>query len=536
MHLLLPATLDLDRHLLLHPPTHLAKFKRDELVQVLHLLTEVPARNRKLARRVRESNGFVPISARWAQQAVRGYNHYLNYAVASGILETDQLCWPSTATRTGKCTGYRFAPVYQERASDAGFPRMQLVAVEDPKMVQKIRRQRQQTCPTPAERLRYHQHRHLLDWLATKSTPYRLDAPAALAAAAREREAQEADPTLRRPKSAGWKRKWAHLQEVEHFVSPTEQYNQRLHTITRLVDGDLNPVLDQVGGRLHSTLTNMSSLLRPFVYAEGHDRLVSLDLANSQPYLLNILLNPAFYRKELPTAAQKHTHTQKHASFRWEREGKEIRKEVQAGYEEDIDLMLVNILQKADQEELARFRDWTSSGLFYQQLRAAIVALGEAEVVATPSAVKELIFLVLFSKNKCSTPGKRAFTKLFPTVDKVLRTIKQADHTALPRLLQRLEAKLLLQTISRRVARVMPAVPLLTVHDSLVVPLSCADQVQQIMMQELTAQVGLPPCIKRELWGQQVAHLCGSLPRSSTYGVKQAHRNARPKIDLLAAA
>ena len=168
--------------------------------------------------------------------------------------------------------------------------------------------------------------------------------------------------------------------------------------------------------------------------------------------------------------------------------------------------MLVEILQDADQQEIVKFREWTSSGQFYQRLREAMVELGEEEarLAATPGAVKELIFLILFSKNRYTTPGKRAFAKLFPTVDKVVRLLKKGDHTALPRLLQTLEARLLLQRIGRQVAKALPLVPVLTIHDSLIVPLPYADQVQRLMEQELTAQVGLSPCIKRELWGQRV--------------------------------
>lgn len=50
----------------------------------------------------------------------------------------------------------------------------------------------------------------------------------------------------------------------------------------------------------------------------------------------------------------------------------------------------------------------------------------------------------------------------------------------------------------------MPQVPILTIHDSLAVPLPYANQVQHLMEQELASQVGVPPFIKRELWSQQV--------------------------------
>jgi hypothetical protein len=129
-----------------------------------------------------------------------------------------------------------------------------------------------------------------------------------------------------------------------------------------------------------------------------------------------------------------------------------------------------------------------------------MVKMGESDLAHTPDAVKETIFLVLFSKNSYSTPGKRAFAALFPTVDTILRILKESDHTILPRLLQTLEAKLFLQVIGRRIDRKLPGVPITTVHDCVVVPASYADQVEAIMREELMAWVGLPPHIKREVW------------------------------------
>jgi hypothetical protein len=168
--------------------------------------------------------------------------------------------------------------------------------------------------------------------------------------------------------------------------------------------------------------------------------------------------------------------------------------------------MLATILQEADQEELAKFAAWTSSGTFYRHLREALAELDDPDLTDAAASVnvKEVIFLVLFSKNRYSTPGKRAFAQLFPTVDKVLRLLKYWDHSALPRLLQTLEAHVFLQAIGGCIARTLPDVPFATVHDCVVVPAPYADQVERIMREELAAHVGLVPHIKRELWGQQV--------------------------------
>jgi hypothetical protein len=311
----------------------------------------------------------------------------------------------------------------------------------------------------------------------------------------------EQHPEEGRKKRSGWKAKWVKETDWEHYISPVEQHTQRQRSIMRLAGQELWPSIDTTAGRLHTTLTNMSGELRQFITVEGYGPLVSIDLVNSQPYLANVLLNPVFY---FETAQGQDF---RRAASALSKVGRAIMKEVQGRRkegEEEPGIMLAKHLQTADCQDVNRFAEFTSCGQFYEVLAEEFAAQGET-TLQTRSALKELVFQVLFTKNGYGSASKRAFRALFPTVDQVFRILKKGDHSTLARLLQTLEAHLFLHIIGKRVTKELPSVPVFTIHDSLVVPQEYADQVETIMREELVSAVGLPPTLKREVWGTHLA-------------------------------
>lgn len=476
-------------------------FHPDDLVRLLNLVAELPASNRKLAKKARKHGGYVPISSKLAQAMVRYYNHYLAYAVRTGILETDMRWWPALEGVEGKCQGYRFAPAYCASQQPGAGARMQLVRLTDPKRIAKAKLQartpdRQTETEKRARRVREYRHEHLLQWLGPQ-TPLRIDQDAAMAYIGERLTYLEQHPEEGRKKRLGWKAKWVKETDWEHYISPVEQHTQRQHSIMRLASQELRPSIDTTAGRLHTTLTNMSGELRQFVTVEGYGPLESIDLVNSQPYLANVLLNPVFYRE----TSQDQDFRRAASALSKAGRGiiKERRKSLKEG-EGELGIMLVNLLQCSVSEDINKFSEFTSSGQFYEELAREFAAQGET-TLQTRSALKELVFQVLFTKNRYGSASKRAFRTLFPTVDQVFRILKKDDHSTLARLLQTLEAYLFLHIIGKRVTRELPSVPVFTIHDSLVVPQEYADRVEAIMREELILAVGLPPTLKREVWG-----------------------------------
>lgn len=563
MHFLIPAALDLDAHLQAFPPPF-ASFHRDELVRLLDLITKVPARSRRLAEKVRQQQGFVPISATMAQEVVHDYKQYLAYAVNTGLLSSDNRWSPKAKGNQGKCTGYRFGELFGSAEDVLTLP-MQVVALTDPRIQRKAERLRahhrarvpKKHKKNPKEyarqqKQRIQSHQHVLHWLSVGRTPLRIDEEAALVHIEARRRHLQAHPEERAVKRHkwSWKRRWVKKADREMYVDPNEQYVQRQRSILHLVDQDLHPRVDDNVGRMHTTLTNMSKELRPFVYAEGQGQLVAIDLKNSQPYLANMLLNIFFYTKGggrkstkkgenttissslksgssttetlgLSTSSTSRTSATSTSSGRTSKTpsgeesigtlfyyglGKGLRKEIMKNNTmkgTHLDVMLVKTIQDTDNEDIAKYKELTSSGGFYEGLADALQDRGYGGQLDRDS-LKEMVFQVLFTKSGFTSAGKRTFRELFPTVDRIFAMYQKGDNSILPRFLQMIEAHLFLHVIGKRVHRELPEIPFFTVHDSLVVPVEYADQVQEIMDAELTRYVGVPPTLSRELWGEKV--------------------------------
>ncbi|MCC2545487.1 hypothetical protein LJY25_03455 [Hymenobacter sp. BT175] len=493
MPVLLPAALDLDAHLAAHPATF-PGFRRENLFHLLHLVSYLPLANRKVAARLPDHRGFVPLRAARLRRWLPDYRDYLHYCLATDLLVTDNFYLEPNPHRKGKCRGYQFTAAYRPAAPDgegpAG-PGLVLHEVPEPPSLTRVKRR----YAAAAKRSRP-AYGPLLSWLDAGRTPLRIDREAAERFVAAELERVRHDPSLRERRRRR-KRKAAQKRgRRSPFKDPEAQALQRRLSIVKLAAGELDAHVDSVG-RLHSTLTSLSSKLRPFVYCEGHGRLVALDLRTSQPYLGNILLRGDFYE----------------APYSKGRKGSQvplfIRREGQFGrtspdQTETLARHCAEILQRADHQCESRFREWTSAGDFYLHLHRALWGGASARPLDR-DALKRMVLTVLFSDNASRAPVLAAFAQLFPTVAAIFRACKQRRANYLPLLLQRLEAVIFLEKIAGRLARARPDMPLFSLHDSLVVPEAHVDFVRRVMAEELRRYVGAEPHLKVSYWGQDPA-------------------------------
>jgi len=67
-------------------------------------------------------------------------------------------------------------------------------------------------------------------------------------------------------------------------------------------------------------------------------------------------------------------------------------------------------------------------------------------------------------------------------------------------LLQQIESHLVLQVITKRIARERPTMPLFTIHDSIVTTEGNENYVQEIIIQEMKKAVGFGPGLRIERW------------------------------------
>jgi hypothetical protein len=85
------------------------------------------------------------------------------------------------------------------------------------------------------------------------------------------------------------------------------------------------------------------------------------------------------------------------------------------------------------------------------------------------------------------------FRELFPEVYQLFALLKKHDRTALPLMLQQIEATLILERVTRRIAEEFPDLPIYTIHDSVVTLMAYRRRIEQIMEEETVRAIGFKP-------------------------------------------
>ncbi|GAA3969800.1 hypothetical protein [Hymenobacter antarcticus] len=532
----------LDDHLTAHPPDF-AAFRRDCLVELLHQLTLVPAKNRRLADYLAaEPRGYVPLNAQALRTWLPDHKDYLAWALSSKLLECDNHYIVGGPGRPAKSRGYRYAAPFRSGGALAGF---RIVRLADAALRERLQRALTAPAPVTWSRAARKDYAPVLDCLRPERCSLRIDTAAALAFIAEERDRVLRDPTLREPKPKKRRRKAGSPKSLQRRKArcqpgeaattkdPEAQYQQRFASIAQFDARDFRFTIDTYG-RLHTVLTRLSSKLRAYVYAEGAP-LVALDLRSSQPYLINLLCRPDFYQEPW-TKGRRGAHPpltiwregrnladeladEQAEEARWPaaspsaanprasgRTGRPGRQGEAAKRPSPSYIMLCQQLLGSDYMGVAQFpdvelfRELTSSGQFYAQMGRLLGLAGEGEEVA--DAAKKLMFGVLFSHNAVESTDKAVFAQHFPTVDAVLRIFKKDDFSYLAKLLQTLESNLFLRRLVPLV-RAKWGIPVFTIHDSVVIEASHVDLVETLLREHLTRWVGVPPQFSRKHWGAE---------------------------------
>jgi hypothetical protein len=256
MTCLVPKVLDLDSLIRLRPPKGVDRFKKDYLVYIIHLVTEIPGMDRSLE----YEHGFVPIHAATVQRVVKNYNQYLTYLINAGVLISDGQYVPGR-----KSKGYQFAGAYRGAVRS--------VYLTDTKLIKKLK-------PKPLSATSQRRYRHLTKWFNIDlSIRYDL----ALNFLQQDLDRKVRNPALQDRELRTLKRK-----------DPYTQYNHARVAIEKFSAAAFHISIDNKGFRLHSLLSNMRSDLRNCLTYNGLE-LVSIDICNSQPYILQLLLQMDFW-------------------------------------------------------------------------------------------------------------------------------------------------------------------------------------------------------------------------------------------------
>jgi hypothetical protein len=242
-----------------------------------------------------------------------------------------------------------------------------------------------------------------------------------------------------------------------------DAFAANLISIEKINSKDFHPPKRPVdGSRIYTNLTNLSSDLRQFLYHAKHAEttLYNIDIKNSQPFLIGILLRKTF-QGELPIDAKQYI---------------------------------------AD----------TSSGVFYERLAGLMgtplstVNGNDSELVKSQKQrerkeFKQSFFSTVFFCENRHTEGSKpwsVFEGEYPTVAGLIREHKQHDYRALANLMQHTEAQIILEKVVRRLHK--SKVWCASIHDSIVCLAPDRETVKAAMLTSFQVEFNLAPTLNEE--------------------------------------
>jgi hypothetical protein len=131
-------------------------------------------------------------------------------------------------------------------------------------------------------------------------------------------------------------------------------------------------------------------------------------------------------------------------------------------------------------DEFRLFTTLVRNGNFYQYLIDSLD-------LENKSDAKKLTYKVLFGQNRPNSKLDKKFISLFPTIHNFIKLYKKdmGDYKILSHELQRQESNLIFNTVIKRLSLEFPQISVITVHDSIILPLKYKNIVSEIFYSEI---------------------------------------------------
>ncbi len=236
----------------------------------------------------------------------------------------------------------------------------------------------------------------------------------------------------------------AHRMKLVHSKN-VHQYHNILHRfmlynirINAINDGFLFFKRNDTNGRLDSNLTSLPSFLRPYLISS--ERLMYLDIKNSQPFFLFTLL------KNKP---------------------------------------------EIDPEELNRYAELVLNGTLYEFLMVEYLKHKGREL--NRKQVKLMLCKIFYSRNESFPAYKIFFKSLFPTIMQFIRDTNQKEHKTLAIQLQTMESFTVLDKVM--VELQARGIKPYTIHDGFICKESEAETIKTVFYQEVQELYGVAPSL-----------------------------------------
>lgn len=241
-----------------------------------------------------------------------------------------------------------------------------------------------------------------------------------------------------------------------------EEYQQMMAaSCQRIANGDHWFTCDRFG-RVHTPITSLAKELRACLLIGGQ-RLVNIDLANSQPLFAGMLAREYFSSKGKAARIR---------NRKFDPKGRPYHLRKLAG-------------KPSDRPDIERYMRICEAGRLYETMAAARGT--------TRGQEKPRWITAMFSKR-----GHRGWlAKEFPGMGEMLEALKAKDYRHAACLMQNAESSIFIGGVCERIRRERPDLPVFTIHDSVLTILAATDYVKSVIMDEF-ATAGVEPTLRLE--------------------------------------
>ncbi len=476
----------LEQTLSQNPPDFNVRNYKDYLVYIIHLLYDIPARNRNID--LSSTNGFVPVYKQLLKKKVDEYPKYANYLVDNNILEEDKKYVVGLSS-----SRLRISPELVSALIPLEITKTTLI-----KSINKFhdvsRNYKMNTCITGSYIKSENNYYPYLDrHFNEKLKIDEVGASNYLKAFEIEEKIKIQEYTTKATRE-------------KHENSLINRINILMYQINYINSGNFYNKVDDNVGRYNSNLTNIKSELRNYITYENK-RLYSIDVVSSQPYFSISLLDiNLFEQNKMEERIRKF----------WKPEiksGYKTTKYSTADMETDVNnniIMIRNFIK--DNQTAPDFQEYKNlilSGEFYETFGMHI--LFEYPELIINKDIRKYAKSALIKTIFANKTGEQywgfihVFKQLFPTVYKLFNLVKinGEQHHLLACILQNLEAETLLDKACGELSKKYPNIILYTIHDSIITTNKYIKRVRKILRRNLYKTVGEYPKFKVECWKEK---------------------------------
>jgi hypothetical protein len=339
------------------------------------------------------------------------------------------------------------------------------------------------------------------------------------------------------------------VQELESANDEEEERNietkfkTQADDVTMINAGDYSEKRDRKGFRLHSRMVRMMKELRPFLILNGESA-NEVDIKNSQPFLMQVVTRPSLWT-EMPHPGKLHisdldegmvlklkeqsihalevmnivdghkrltTAKLRERKIEVEREEERVNPMERRG----SILLLAVSLQNRDEPNGLNFIRLAATGTLYETLSSEynnkFFDRKGNDLLSDKDTAKQTIISELFADyRKLPFRGYRSVIEtLFPHFFLFMILVKETGFRNLSILLQRVEAWIFLEGAVGSFLVQHPGTPVVTVHDSVMVPRSLTRPAKEHIENYIEKVVGTrPKCTVKESPVRDANTFCG---------------------------